>query len=562
MIPHILISVLALTIANTASGDDCSTEVYYQGLEDVLEAPESFSAEEIDARLRAVISPHTVIPYTSTNVDCWDALNVLDADPSDPDSVMLIYRQTPDLIANSGLSTGWNREHVWPKSYGVGYTGPDTSDLLSLRAADWSVNSARNNRYYDNCFDESVCDIPAHDEAPMDTGKMSIPGTTGIFMPPAAVRGDLARSLFYMATRYDGSESNTEDLKLSNCVCDTSHTMGKLSTLLQWHTEDPVDDAERVRNGLVCTDYQHNRNPYIDFPELVELVFINDDGENCPVCEEKASDEDDDEEEGEFFAVSKNHFAPGDVAVIGYNSDDVKSVQLLVLVDLEAGGTIFVTDEAWMGEGVGFSRNAEGVLKFTASVFVEAGTVVTWIEGEEGGGGGGVGTWTDNGSFLLSASGDQLLVYSLGAGEGEGDFQYEFAFGLQYRSSGWDTEISGTGSNDKGMLPEALAGGNFNLAVSHKDNKRWLGGDEERWAGLTKEGFLALICDGVNWDGDNSVSFDFSVMVGGGKFCVCEEEGQSCSAVEGDAVERRRLFGMMLEKEEEEDAHVHKQCHD
>ena len=132
--------------------------------------------------------------------------------------------------------------------------------------------------------------------------------------------------------------------------------------------------------------------------------------------------------------------------MIGYNSDDVKSVQLLVLVDLEAGGTIFVTDEAWMGEGVGFSRNAEGVLKFTASVFVEAGTVVTWIEGEEGGGGGGVGTWTDNGSFLLSASGDQLLVYSLGAGEGEGCFPAlrsgrssspgPLAVGLSYNNDG------------------------------------------------------------------------------------------------------------------------------
>ena len=59
----------------------------------------------------------------------------------------------------------------------------------------------------------------------------------------------------------------------------------KLSTL---------DDAERVRNGLICTDYPHNRNLYIDFPELVELVFINDDGENFVSCEEKASDEDDD----------------------------------------------------------------------------------------------------------------------------------------------------------------------------------------------------------------------------------------------------------------------------
>ena len=58
---------------------------------------------------------HTVIPYTSSNTDCWDALSVLDADPTDANSVILIYKQTPDLISNSGLSSGWNREHVWPK---------------------------------------------------------------------------------------------------------------------------------------------------------------------------------------------------------------------------------------------------------------------------------------------------------------------------------------------------------------------------------------------------------------------------------------------------------------
>jgi endonuclease I len=230
---------------------------------------------------------------------------------------MLIYKQTPDLISNSGLSTGWNREHVWPKSYGVGYTGPDTSDLFALRAADWSVNSARNNRYYDDCLDPSACTIPAHDEAAADTGKMSVAGTTGIFMPPAAVRGDLARSLFYMSTRYDGTDPNTEDLTLSNCPCDTLNKMGMLSTLLEWHIADPVDAAEMQRNDLLCSDYQHNRNPYIDFPELVSFIFLEDDPTNCPVCPEKETEGDGDG--AEFFAASSYRLQPGDVVITGYN---------------------------------------------------------------------------------------------------------------------------------------------------------------------------------------------------------------------------------------------------
>lgn len=48
--------------------------------------------------------------------------------------------------------------------------------------------------------------------------------------------------------------------------------MGKLSTLLKWHIEDPVDDFERNRNEVIFS-YQGNRNPYIDHPEFVEMIY-------------------------------------------------------------------------------------------------------------------------------------------------------------------------------------------------------------------------------------------------------------------------------------------------
>ena len=48
--------------------------------------------------------------------------------------------------------------------------------------------------------------------------------------------------------------------------------MGFLSTLLQWHQQDPVDAAERLRNEVIQT-YQGNRNPFIDHPEWVACIY-------------------------------------------------------------------------------------------------------------------------------------------------------------------------------------------------------------------------------------------------------------------------------------------------
>jgi hypothetical protein len=48
--------------------------------------------------------------------------------------------------------------------------------------------------------------------------------------------------------------------------------MAMLNTLLQWHIDDPVDDFERNRNDVIY-GYQNNRNPFIDYPEFVGMIF-------------------------------------------------------------------------------------------------------------------------------------------------------------------------------------------------------------------------------------------------------------------------------------------------
>ena len=83
--------------------------------------------------LQAIISPHEVVSYSGA----WAALRVLDASPTDSSRVRLIYSShTAHGVNDQGVSTGWNREHSWPKSYGIDYSGPDYSDLHALCATD------------------------------------------------------------------------------------------------------------------------------------------------------------------------------------------------------------------------------------------------------------------------------------------------------------------------------------------------------------------------------------------------------------------------------------------
>ena len=105
---------------------------------------------ELRSALHDIIDDHRVIKYSSKTPDTADALAKLDADPGNPNSVILIYSRRSEAISNFGTSTGWNREHLWCNSYGIDKRGPAYSDLHNLKPADASVNSARSNKIYDN----------------------------------------------------------------------------------------------------------------------------------------------------------------------------------------------------------------------------------------------------------------------------------------------------------------------------------------------------------------------------------------------------------------------------
>lgn len=205
-----------------------------------------------------------------------DAMKVLHTDPANADNVLLLYNPTSSVpkSAYNDSPNGWNKEHAWPESRGLGNDGPDQVDVHNLFAEHIGANALRGNLY----FDESDPLDPGY-RAPATNVAPLTSMDSDSFEPPPASKGNVARAVFYMATRYDGTADKTSALWFSD---DPSHTnsMGRLATLLLWHVLDPPDAFESNKNELIYANFQSNRNPYVDHPEWVEEIFgVDSDGD-------------------------------------------------------------------------------------------------------------------------------------------------------------------------------------------------------------------------------------------------------------------------------------------
>lgn len=206
--------------------------------------------------LHDLIDNHTVISYG----DLRDALQDSDEDPDNPNNIILLYTGTSvSSTWDSGVT--WNREHVWPRSHGdLDDSGnPANSDMHHVRPSNPIVNSTRGNLDFDEGGNKTTCNNLCNYDSDS-------------FEPRDEVKGDVARMIFYMVVRYEGDVSNEVDLELLDYTDTSGPFLGDLSVLLQWHLNDPVDDFEIQRNNIIYS-YQGNRNPFIDHPEFVEMIF-------------------------------------------------------------------------------------------------------------------------------------------------------------------------------------------------------------------------------------------------------------------------------------------------
>jgi hypothetical protein len=101
-------------------------------------------------------------------------------------------------------------------------------------------------------------------------GNCVSPGYAGTcFEPIDGYKGDLARSQFYVATRYFNEDASWP----GGASTDKSQLLAwAADQYLDWSLGDPVSWKERVRNAAIY-EYQHNRNPFVDHPEFASAIY-------------------------------------------------------------------------------------------------------------------------------------------------------------------------------------------------------------------------------------------------------------------------------------------------
>ncbi len=163
------------------------------------------------------------------------------------------YFYKKGTIPNSAMV---NAEHTWPQSkFSSNFpSGTQKTDLHHLFPADSRANSDRGNYPFaeingngeppQNC-DDSLLGRPIQFKAA---------SSATYFEPPADHKGNVARAMFYFSIRYNISIDPIQE-----------------HFFRLWHKEDPVDEQETRINDLIFK-YQKNRNPFVDFPELVDTI--------------------------------------------------------------------------------------------------------------------------------------------------------------------------------------------------------------------------------------------------------------------------------------------------
>ena len=162
--------------------------------------------------------------------------------------------------------TTWNREHTWPQSKGA-KTGPINYDMQSVRPAASNINSSRGNTAYGegaSYYDPNEISI---DNPNYKTGNLG------------SYRGDAARVIMYDYLIYGEAGGHQNSYYNGNAQLlsklGTEGVFENLRIMLKWHMQDPPSLTEMVRNDG-AQDYQGNRNPLIDYPELAIQVFLDD----------------------------------------------------------------------------------------------------------------------------------------------------------------------------------------------------------------------------------------------------------------------------------------------
>lgn len=225
-------------------------------------------SEQLRQALYNIIKDHTVVTYgylytvyqTSDvlNGEIWDIYSTCSFNPG-------ASQRCGDYVS---VCDCYNREHTVPQSW-FNEASPMKSDAFHIYPTDGKVNGQRSNYPYGECANGT--NLGGH--ALGRLGSSTFSGYNGtVFEPDDEYKGDLARTYFYMATRYADQCNSWGHGVFSSANSGLSDYA--VALFMKWHREDPVSQKELMRNEAIYA-HQDNRNPFIDHPELAEYIWGN-----------------------------------------------------------------------------------------------------------------------------------------------------------------------------------------------------------------------------------------------------------------------------------------------
>lgn len=222
------------------------------------------SGAELKTAVHEIIKDATVLSYGSGTGHTWDGF--YSTDRMDNNQVIDRYSNDVRYFGSKGQSvSGMNIEHSFPKSWWGGKENQAYKDLYNLMPSEQKINSAKSNYPMGEVTDATT-----------DNGCTKVgTGTNGykLWEPADKWKGDFARGYMYMATAYqDFTWQGTQALQLLQQGDYPTLKPWAYELYISWAKTDVPDEQEVARNEAVSR-IQGNRNPFIDFPNLMEYIW-------------------------------------------------------------------------------------------------------------------------------------------------------------------------------------------------------------------------------------------------------------------------------------------------
>ena len=209
--------------------------------------------------------------YGSGSRKTWDGFYYTDRDTTN-NQVLDMYSNNLryfDPAKPTASVAEFDIEHMLPKSWWGGDINPAYCDLFHLVPGDYSANRSKSNHAPGIPSDTTFWN------GSFATGSGAAYGLQKVFCPADEYKGDFARAYFYIATCYGDTLKWVESGEPGMAMTNDSWQEFKpwlRDLLVQWHRMDPVSEKEKAR-AIEVNKIQGNRNPFIDYPELVEYIW-------------------------------------------------------------------------------------------------------------------------------------------------------------------------------------------------------------------------------------------------------------------------------------------------